>query len=131
MIDIKLENNCSEKRGFCVNCASEFMKIRPLLTGVIVSKHFFRDLERNEEEVNSIIVGVLDCSNLEFTELHKFEENINGNLIFRAKKDGTHIVYCIDKTMKISFLRAFKNFNEYKKFLEDKKGITRIIKRLS
>ena len=61
------------------------MQVRPFLKSVIVSKHFIRDL-KDEDEINSIIKSVLDCSNLEFTELHKFEENINGNLIFWGEK---------------------------------------------
>jgi hypothetical protein len=66
-------------------------------------------------------------SELEFTELHKFEENIDGNLVFRAKKEGIHIVYCVDKRKRIIFLRAFRNYGEYGKFLEDKKEIKRMI----
>jgi mRNA-degrading endonuclease RelE of RelBE toxin-antitoxin system len=106
------------------------MQVRPYLKGVIVSKHFVKDF-KNEEEAKSIISKVLDCSHLEFNELHKFEENINGNLIFRAKKDGTHIVYCVDKTMQIVFLRAIRNFTEYKRFLDNRKQITKMIERLS
>jgi hypothetical protein len=105
------------------------MQVRPFLNGVIVSKHFVRDL-KNEEEANSIMRDVLDCSHLEFAELHKFEENINGNLVFRAKKEGTHIVYCVDKTMNIIFLRAIRNFTEYKRFLEDRKAIKKMIEKL-
>jgi mRNA-degrading endonuclease RelE of RelBE toxin-antitoxin system len=127
--DLNLENHCDEKRSFCVNCGSEFMQLRPYLKGVIVSKHFVKDL-KNEEEAKSIIQKVLDCSHLEFTELHKFEENINGNLVFRAKKDGVHIVYCVDRTMQIVFLRAIKNFTEYKKFLDDRRQIKKMIERL-
>jgi hypothetical protein len=78
---------------------------------------------------NSIVKDVLDCSHLEFHELHKFEKNIDGNLIFRAKKEKTHIVYGVDKNMRIVFLRAMKNFTQYKKFLEDKKEILRMIAR--
>jgi hypothetical protein len=73
------------------------------------------------------VKDVLDCSNVNFSELHKFEENIDGNLVFRAKKNGVHIVYCVDKRMKIIFLRAFRNYNEYEKFLEDRKEIERMI----
>jgi hypothetical protein len=106
------------------------MQVRPHLRGVIVSKRFVKDC-RNEEEAKSIIQKVLDCSDLEFTELHKFEENIDGNLIFRAKKENTHIVYCVDRTMQIVFLRAISNFNEYKRFLDDRKQIKKIIVKLS
>jgi len=48
-------------------------------------------------------------------------------MIFRAKKEGTHIVYCVNKEMRIIFLRAIKNYTEYKKFLEDKKEIKKMI----
>ena len=106
------------------------MQVRPFLNGIIVSKHFIRDL-KNEEEVNSIIQKILDCSHLEFTELHKFEENINGNLVFRAKKENIHIVYCVNKMMNVIFLRAIKNFSEYKKFLDDRKQVKKMIERLS
>lgn len=123
---MKVGNPCAEKRDFCINCKSEFMNVRPSIREAVVSKHFVRDL-KNEEEMNSIIRDVLDCSSLEFTELHKFEENLDGNLIFRAKKGGMHIVYCVDKKLRIIFLRAIKNYTEYKKFLEDKKEITRMI----
>ncbi len=83
------------------------MQIRPHLRGVVVSKRFVKDC-RNEEEAKTIIRRVLDCSDLEFTELHKFEENIDGNLIFRAKRENIHIVYCVDRTMQIVFLRAIR-----------------------
>jgi len=102
------------------------MRVRPLIKEVVVSKHFKRDL-KDEEKISSIIKNVLDCSHLEFNELHKFEENIEGNLIFRAKKENLHIVYCIDKTMRIIFLRAIRNFDEYRKFLDNKKGLKLMI----
>jgi hypothetical protein len=102
------------------------MVIRPSIKSIVVSRHFAGDL-KNEKEMNSIIKEVLDCSDLAFTELHKFEENIDGNLVFRAKKEGLHLVYCVDKKMRIIFLRAFRNFSEYGRFLEDKKEIKRII----
>ncbi len=79
------------------------MAIRPSIKGIVVSKHFIRDL-KDEEKINSIIQNILDCSHLDFNELHKFEEHINGNLIFRARKERLHIVYCIDKEkMRIIF----------------------------
>jgi mRNA-degrading endonuclease RelE of RelBE toxin-antitoxin system len=103
------------------------MMLRPAIKSVAVSKHFIRDL-RDKEKINSLIKSILDCSHMDFYELHKFEENINGNLIFRAKKEDTHIVYCIDKDKRIIFLRAIRNFTEYKKFLENRKEILRIIR---
>jgi mRNA-degrading endonuclease RelE of RelBE toxin-antitoxin system len=128
--NIEIRNPCSERRSFCANCRNEFMSVRPSIKGFVVSKHFIRDL-KNEEEANSIVKDVLDCSHLEFTELHKFEENVNGNLIFRAKKGSMHIIYGVDRTMKIIFLRAIKNFTEYKRFLDDKKEIKKMIERSS
>jgi hypothetical protein len=102
------------------------MKVRPSIKTVTASKRFFKDL-KDRELANSMIKNVLDCSHLEFDELHKFEKNIDGNLIFRAKKEKTHIVYGVDKRMRIVFLRALKNFSQYKKFLESKKEILRMI----
>ena len=45
----------------------------------------------------------------------------------RAKKKDVHVVYSVDAKMQIVFLRAFRNYNEYKRFLEDKKEIRKII----
>jgi mRNA-degrading endonuclease RelE of RelBE toxin-antitoxin system len=126
---IKLENPCVMKKDFCINCHSHFMAIRPSLKTLVISKHFIKDL-KDEEEIDSIVNGVLDCSNVDFNELHKFEEDIDGNLVFRAKKDGIHIVYCVDKKMRIIFLRAIKNYSEYKRFLEDRKEIEKMIARV-
>jgi len=102
------------------------MTLRPHIRSALVTKRFLKDL-KDSEEVKSIVRDVLDCSNIDFTELHKFEEQISGNMVFRAKKGGMHIVYCVDKSMRIIFLRAFRNFNEYEKFLEDKKEIISLI----
>ena len=123
---MKIDNPCTERKDFCVNCNSHFMNVRPLLKTVAVSRRFMRDL-KDQEEADSIIKNVVDCSYLEFYELHKFERNIDGNLIFRAKRQQTHIVYGVDKRMRIVFLRAIKNFAQYKKFLENSKEILRMI----
>jgi len=101
------------------------MSIRPFIKMAVISKHFIKDLK--DEEAELIVNDVLDCSNTDFYELHKFEESIDGNLIFRAKKEGVHIVYCVDKQMRIIFLRAFRNYSEYGKFLEDKKEIKKLL----
>ncbi len=127
-IHIKLKNTCEERDKFCITCNSHFMRIRPLLKEIIISKHFIRDL-KNEEKIRTIIKNILDCSHMEFHELHKFEEIIDGNLIFRARKGNLHIVYCVDKKMRIIFLRGIKNFDEYKRFLDNKKEIKRMIGR--
>jgi mRNA-degrading endonuclease RelE of RelBE toxin-antitoxin system len=121
-----LESPCIVKKDFCINCHSLFMSIRPNLKNVFVTKHFAKDF-KDTEEVRSIVRGVLDCSNEDFHELHKFEEHIAGTMVFRAKKKGMHIVYCVDKKMQIIFLRAFRNFKDYKRFLEDKKEICNLI----
>lgn len=127
--ETNLKNPCATEKDFCVNCHSHFMAIRPLIKTFVISKHFIRDL-KDKEEVDSIVSGVLDCSNIDFNELHKFEEDIDGNLIFRARKEGTHIVYCVDKRMRIIFLRAFKNYGEYGNFLENRKEIKKMIARV-
>ena len=125
-ISTKLENPCAKAKDRCVNCHSYFMNVRPFVKSVVISNHFVRDL-KDEKEVQSIVNDILDCSNMEFVELHKFEANVEGNLVFRAKKNGLHLVYCVDKKMRIVFLRAFRNYGEYGKFLADKKEIRRMI----
>lgn len=102
------------------------MTVRPHIRSVVVTKHFSKDL-KDSEEVYSVVKDVLDCSNTDFYELHKFEEHIDGSMIFRAKKEGMPIVYGVDRNMRIVFLRAFSNFKEYEKFLEDKREISNMI----
>jgi len=127
-LNLRVDNPCVERKDFCINCNSHFMKVRPSIRTVAVSRRFIKDL-KDQEMANSIIKDVLDCSHLEFHELHKFEKNIDGNLIFRAKKEKAHIVYGVDKNMRIIFLRTMQNFTQYKKFLEDTKEILRMIAR--
>src|SRR3972149_1555545 len=107
-----VENSCAIRKDFCDSCNSHFMKVRPLVREVIISKHFRRDL-KDEEKINSLVRNILDCSHMEFHELHKFEENIDDNLIFRAKKDKMHVLYCITKDRRMIFLRAISNYDEY------------------
>jgi len=38
-----------------------------------------------------------------------------------------HIVYCVDKSMRLIFMRVFKNFKQYEKFLESKREINKLI----
>jgi mRNA-degrading endonuclease RelE of RelBE toxin-antitoxin system len=129
MENIEIKSTCNEMKEFCDSCNSHFMFVRPLLKEVVISNHFKRDL-KDEEEVDLIIKNILDCSHLDFTELHKFEGNVSGNLIFRAKRGETHIIYCVDKNNRIIFLRAIRNFDEYRKFLENKKEIKAMIESL-
>jgi mRNA-degrading endonuclease RelE of RelBE toxin-antitoxin system len=127
--EISIDYPCVERRTLhCVNCHNHFKTVRPSIKAGVISKHFTRDL-KNEETVASMIKDILDCANLEFSELHKFEANIDGNLIFRARKEGMHIVYAVDKNTRIVFLRAFRNFSEYKRFLDDKKAIKKMLAR--
>ncbi|MCX6819455.1 MAG: hypothetical protein NT129_05675 [Candidatus Aenigmarchaeota archaeon] len=110
-----------EKVPQCSNCSDIFQKLRPNISAVIVSKHFSHDYPG----FNAALI--IDCNHAYFRHLHKFEESIEGNHIFRAVSSHVHIVYAIDKQNRLVFLRAFKNFNEYKKFLNNKKQILEII----
>ncbi len=123
---MEVENPCSKRKDFCVNCHSHFKALRPSIRSVVVSRHFARDL-KDKEEMNTIIKSILDCSHLDLTELHKFEEHIDGNMIFRARKGNLHIVYCVDKNMSIIFLRAFKNFKEYRRFLDKRHEMMKML----
>ena len=124
--DVEPKNPCVEQKDHCINCHSHFMAVRPHITSVVVTKRFFKDL-KDDEIAKSIVRDVLDCFNADFNELHKFEEHMDGCMIFRARKDRMHIVYCVDKNMRIIFLRVFKNYKEYAKFLEDKKEISKLV----
>ena len=95
----------------CANCSTHYQKLRPLVKQVNISKRFKKDAP--DFNINTI----LDCQHTYFTKLHKLEETIQGNHIFRALTKRTHIVYVIDKDYRMIFLRAFDNFNSYKKFL--------------
>lgn len=125
---LTLTNPCSQKREFCRNCSSHFMAVRPLIRNAIVHKMFFRDLRKDENRVDSVVRMILDCANLEFHELHKFEKNVDGNLVFRAKKEKTHFVYCVNKKKleTMLFLRAISNLTEYKRLLANEQQIKRM-----
>ena len=60
-------------------------------------KKNFRDLRKDKGRLDSIVKKIHDCSNLEFHELHKSENNVKGNLVFRAKREGIHFVYAVSK----------------------------------
>ncbi len=123
-----LQNSCAMGKEECLNCHKHFMALRPLLTGVVVTKRFFRDI-KDEGKTNSIISEILDCGNLDYYEMHKYETNVDGTLIFRAKRDGVHMVYAVDHQLRLILLRAFRNFSEYGKFLEDKQEIKKMVSR--
>jgi len=106
-----------------MECSSHFMHLRGSMLGYKISKHFEKELGNYQE----IIGKILSCDAACFTELHKFEEKISDISVFRAKIDRVHIVYAIDKTGNAYFLRAFRNFSMYGRFLGDKKGIVKLI----
>jgi len=88
---------------------------------VLISHHFHRDLPGFDTSI------VIDSKHEQCTHLHKFEENIEGNHIFRALVNHMHIVYAVTPEHDLVLLRAFKNFKEYMKFLDDKKAIMHLI----
>ena len=100
---------------------NHFEQFRPSIKEITITKHFKRDLP------NFDINLIIDSKHENFTSLHKYEENIEGNHIFRALKDKVHIVYAVDKSHKLIFLRAFHNFKEYERFLENKQQIIHMI----
>lgn len=105
----------------CLNCHEYFEQLKPLIKGIVVTKHFLKDApDFNVEDI-------LDSKHEFFTHLHKFEEKIDGNHIFRALKENMHFVYAVDRNYRVIFLRAFNNFKDYKRFLEDKKAIAKMI----
>jgi len=103
----------------CGGFNSHFKQLRPSIKEYKISKHFPRDIKNSEE----IIKNILLCEHSCFTELHKFEKKVGGLTVFRAKIDGVHIVYAINSKKMLFFLRAFKNFGDYSRFLENDKEI--------
>ncbi|MBN2203132.1 MAG: hypothetical protein JW700_03030 [Candidatus Aenigmarchaeota archaeon] len=114
------------KKESCDVCNSHFMKLQPLIKEVIITKHFERDI-KDQEKIDKIVKKVTDTSHTEFHELHKYEENIDDNIIFRAKVGKKHILYCVTKERNIIFLRAIRNYDEYKKLLDDKHMLKRML----
>lgn len=110
-----MENPCKNNLK-CDNCSNHFMQLRPEIKDFKIAVHFERDI-KDKEEREQIIQKILSCNALEHEQLHKFEMNVKGNKIFRAKINSVHIVYYINKNKEIVFLRAIKNFKEYGKFL--------------
>jgi hypothetical protein len=109
------------KTEACANCHDHYQQLRPLVKEIVVTKQFHRDVP--DFDINAVV----DCKHAYFTHLHKFEETIDGNHVFRALKDKVHVVYCIDRQNRLLFLRAFHNFSLYRKFLNDKKEILAIL----
>jgi len=97
--------------------ALHLMTIRPHIRSIVVNKRFLENL-KDEEKAKELLREALDCPNADFNKLHKFEEHVNGYMVFRAKTEEMHIVCCVDKNKRIIFMRAFKNFKQYEKFIE-------------
>jgi len=116
---------CSSKTERCINCSSHFYELRQQLTEVYISKPFKRDVPDYEQ----IVADILSCVQVNFHELHKFEEKIEDLFIFRAKKGNVHFVYVIDERKRLILLRSFHNFKEYKKYLEKRKEIVKLVKK--
>ena len=115
------EITCQAISFRCVNCHSHFQQARAGISKIAVTSHFRKDAPNFNTSV------ITDCQHENASVLHKFEETIDGNHIFRALVQGRHIVYAIDKKHRLVFLRAFRNFNEYEKFLSDKKEILKLL----
>lgn len=104
-----------------VDLQNHFLRLRPQIKEVLITKHFKRDVKDLYEE-GALIRSVMDSEHADFTELHKFEEKIGSLMLFRAKRGTHHIVYCIDN-QRIIFLRMVRNFEEYRLFLEERREI--------
>ena len=90
-----------------------FEEIKPEISGYEVTKHFKRDLK---DSSLGMVMTVLNSGYSE--ELHKFEFKKKDRMYFRAKIEGYHILYCFHDGI-VTFLRAFKDFNDYTRFLEE------------
>ena len=88
---------------------------------MVVTKRFLKDAP--DFDINT----VLNCDDIYFQKLHKFEGKIGEAFVFRALQNHLHVVYAIDEGNRLIFLRAFNNFMKYKKFLDDKKAIKHLV----
>ncbi len=121
-----LEASCASTRKECLNCQKRFMALRPLLSAVVVTERFLRDF-KDDPTAKAVVSEVLACFTVGYSELHQFEGTADGVLVFRAKKAGVHSVYVVDKKLRVIFLRAFRNFGEYGRFLADKKALKKML----
>ena len=94
-----MELDCKNKTERCLNCSNHFSLLRPKIKEIVISRHFKKDFLDYEIAVKDI----LDCNHSNFTELHKFEEHVEGNKLFRAKNNKFHIVYAVDNKDRIIF----------------------------
>lgn len=114
--------NCGENNS---GAKSHFENEMDRIKEIILTKRFKKDAP--DFDYNSVV----DCEHLHFSRLHKFEKHVGDLHIFRALKRGIHYVYAIDKKFRVIFLRAFKNFKEYEKFLENEKEILKEVEAIN
>jgi mRNA-degrading endonuclease RelE of RelBE toxin-antitoxin system len=112
---------CSGEKIFCDNCNNHFSNLRGNVTEVTMTKHFEKDLKDSSKR-SALVSQILDCSSKDFHELHKFEFKAGESYIFRAKKDSMHVLYGISGNVLV-FLRAIRNYGEYRRFLTEVKGL--------
>ena len=104
---------------------SHFDCLRDSIRDYAITKHFKRDL--GLARATAVALDVLDSQHARFEELHKFEEKLAGCYIFRAKIDGAHIVYAVTPRHTLVFLRGFKNFKQYERFLSNRKRLKEML----
>ncbi len=112
--------NLEKNDGVKTHFENEIKKIKE----VILTKRFQKDAPYFDVE------EVTGCEHLHFTRQHKFEKHVGDLHIFRALKKGVHFVYAIDKEFRLIFLRAFKNFKGYEKFLGDEREILKEVRNI-
>jgi hypothetical protein len=69
------------------------MTVRQLIKAIVVSKHFMRGSK--DEDMAASIIEAFSIVLMQISMNCKFEENIDGNLVFRAKRarSGTRFSY--------------------------------------
>jgi len=109
----------------CPLCGSKKLAVyleasKPNIRHFVVNRRFFKDL-KDEEKSKEFFREVLDPK-ADPKKQHKFEEPANGSRVSRGKTEDMRIVCCVDKNMRVSFMRVFKNVKKYEKFIEADEG---------
>lgn len=128
MTDLK-EATKSDIRDYflcCPLCGSKKLAVyldgnKPNIRHFVVNKQFFKDL-KDEEKSKEFFKEVLDRPNADSKKQHKFEELENDQRASRAETEEPHIVCCVDKNMRVIYMRVFKNPKKYEKFIEADEG---------
>jgi mRNA-degrading endonuclease RelE of RelBE toxin-antitoxin system len=110
---------------WCPVCGSKNLAVhldgdRPNIRHFVVNKRFFKDL-KDEEKSKEFFKEVLDPK-ADSKKQHKFKELKNGSKVSSAKTEDPRIVCCVDKNMRVIFMRVFKNVKKYEKFIEADEG---------